>query len=184
VSEPDDDIVVKMFGTEALTPALRSSVIDVCVAAHESEEFHKLFTYIESGGRHFLAYRGAELVSHAVVTTRWVQPEGERILQTAFVDAVSTLPQYEGRGYGSAAMRRLAAEIDDYEIACLQTDRVGFYDRLGWELWQGPLAGRGEDGLIPTPDQQGVMVLRLPRTPPLRLDTRLTIEPQPERIWE
>jgi aminoglycoside 2'-N-acetyltransferase I len=66
----------------------------------------------------------------------------------------------------------------------LQTDRVGFYERLGWELWQGPLAGRGEDGLIPTPDQQGVMVLRLPRTPPLRLDTRLTIEPQPERIWE
>ena len=38
-------------------------------------------------------------------------------------------------------MRRLTAEIGDYEIGCLQTDRVGFYDRLGWELWQGPLAG-------------------------------------------
>ena len=28
------------------------------------------------------------------------------------------------------------------------------------------------------------MVLRLPRTPPLDLDTLLTIEPQPNRIWE
>jgi aminoglycoside 2'-N-acetyltransferase I len=81
-------------------------------------------------------------------------------------------------------MRRLAAEIDDYEIGCLQTDRMGFYDRLGWELWHGPLAGRGDDGLIPTPEQQGVMVLRLTRTPPIRLDALLTIEPQPERIWE
>jgi hypothetical protein len=27
-------------------------------------------------------------------------------------------------------------------------------------------------------------VLRLPRTPPLDLDTMLTIEPQPDRIWE
>ena len=81
-------------------------------------------------------------------------------------------------------MRQLAAAIDDYEIACLQTDRPGFYERLGWEVWRGPLAGRGEDGLIPTPEQRGVMVLRLPRTPPLDLDTLLTIEPQPNRIWE
>ena len=106
------------------------------------------------------------------------------ILRTAFVDAVSTLPEYQGRGYGSAAMRRLAAEIGDYEIACLQTDRMAFYERLGWEVWRGPLAGRGEQGLIPTPDQRGVMVFRLPQTPPLDLDGQLTIERQPNRIWE
>ena len=96
----------------------------------------------------------------------------------------STLPQYEGGATEARPCGRLAAESTTTRSRALQTDRVGFYDRLGWELWQGPLAGRGEDGLIPTPDQQGVMVLRLPRTPPLRLDTRLTIEPQPERIWE
>ena len=81
-------------------------------------------------------------------------------------------------------MTRLAESIDDYEIGCLQTDRTGFYARLGWELWRGPLAGRGDDGLIPTPDQRGVMVLRLAPTPPLDLDTGLSIERQPERIWE
>ena len=67
-------------------------------------------------------------------------------------------------------MRRLAAEINDYEIACLQTDIPGFYARLGWEEWRGPLGGRGDDGLIPTPDQRGVMIHRLPRTPTLDLD--------------
>ena len=81
-------------------------------------------------------------------------------------------------------MRRLAAEIDNYEIGCLQTDKPGFYERLGWELWRGPLAGRGDDGLIPTPDQRGVMILRLRQTPALDLHGRLTIEAQPHRIWE
>jgi len=183
MSEPSNSVVV-VLSTEELTAAHRSAVIELCVAAHEMEDFRNLFTHIKGGGRHFLAYRGSELVSHAVVTTRWVQPDSLQTLKTAFVDAVSTLPMYQGQGYSSAAMRRLAAEIDDYEIGCLQTDIPGFYERLGWELWRGALAGRGEDGLIPTPEQRGVMVLRLPQTPSLDLQTQLTIEQQPERIWE
>jgi aminoglycoside 2'-N-acetyltransferase I len=183
--EPEDTVLVTVLTTEALTATQRSSVIDVCVAVHDDDEFRKLFTtYIPSGGRHFLAHRGPQLVSHAVVTTRWVQPEGQRVLKTAYVDAVSTLPSYQGRGYASAVMGRLAAEIGDYEVGCLQTDLPAFYERLGWEVWRGALAGRSEHGLIPTPQQRGVMVLRLPGTPPLDLDMQLTIERQPKRIWE
>ncbi len=81
-------------------------------------------------------------------------------------------------------MRRLAEEIVDYEVGCLQTDRTSFYAHLDWEVWRGPLAGRTEDGLIPTPDQRGIMVLRLPNTPPLDLDAVLTTGRQPDRIWE
>ena len=113
-----------------------------------------------------------------------VQAEGLPILRTAFVDAVSTLPSRQNQGYGSATMQRLAEKIGDYEIGCLQTDRTSFYAHLGWEEWRGLLAGRSDDGLIPTPDQRGVMVLRLPNTPPLDLDAALTIERQGERIWE
>lgn len=178
-----EDMVVEMLPTEALTAEHRSAIIAVCIAAHEELDFENLFTYIPSGGRHFLVYRKGELVSHAVATTRWVQPAGHPILRTAFVDAVSTTPQYQGLGYSSAAMSRLAAEIDDYEIGCLQTDRMSFYERLGWILWRGPLAGRGDDGLIPTPEQRGVMVLPLANTPVLDLDQPLTIERQPNRIW-
>ena len=47
-------------------------------------------------------------------------------------------------------MTHLASALDDYDVACLDTERVSFYERLGWERWRGPLAGRSDDGLIPT----------------------------------
>jgi aminoglycoside 2'-N-acetyltransferase I len=175
---------VEVVSTAELTAAQRSAVIELCIAAHENEAFRDLFSFLEGVGRHVIGHRGPELVSHAVVTTRWAQPAGQPALRTAFVDAVSTLPAYQGQGHGSAVMRRLADAVEDYEIGCLQTDRFTFYEHVGWELWRGPLAGRSEDGLVPTPDQQGVMVLRLPSTPPLDLDALLTIECQPSRIWE
>lgn len=169
--------------TEGLNEATRASIIQVCIAAHQEEDFKNLFSYIPSGGRHFLAYRETELVSHAVVTTRWLQPEGLPILKTAYVDAVATLPSYQRQGYGSSVMRHLAENIPDYEIACLETEKIGFYERLGWEVWRGPLAGRSEQGLLPTPEQKGVMILRMVGTPSLNLDGSLTIESQPGRIW-
>ena len=177
-------MLITVLSTEDLSSEQRSSIVEVCIAAHDNGAFANLFNHIKSGGRHFLAYRGGELVSHAVVTTRWVQPEGLGVLKTAFVDAVATLPAQQGLGYASAVMRRLATEIDDYTIGCLQTDLPAFYERLGWKVWRGSLAGRSEHGLVPTPEQRGVMVLRLPQTPPLDLETLLTIECQPDRIWE
>jgi len=118
------------------------------------------------------------------VTTRWLQPTGHPLLKTAYIDAVATLPTYQGQGHGSALMRSLAERIDgDYVIGCLETERVEFYGRLGWQLWLGSLAGRSEQGLIPTPEQRGIMVLQLSQTPALDLDSTLTIECQPGRIW-
>lgn len=178
-----EPVHITTFATDDLGPALRASIVRLCVAAHGSADFENLFWYIPSGGRHFLALREGQLVSHAVVTTRWLQPEGLPLLKTAYVDAVATSPAAEGRGYGSALMRALAGGIDDYSIACLETERPSFYTRLGWELWRGPLAGRSERGLIPTLDQQGVMILRLARTPPLDLDRGLSIECQEATIW-
>jgi aminoglycoside 2'-N-acetyltransferase I len=155
----------------------------VCSAAHQNEDFKHLFSHIASGGRHFLAYRETALVGHAVVTTRWLQPEGQPVLKTAYVDAVATLPAYQGLGYGSAVIQYLAQNITDYTIACLETERSNFYERLGWEVWRGALAGRSEQGVIPTPEQKGIMILRLPQTPVLNLDGKLTIECQAGRIW-
>ncbi len=182
-----DSIRISVHSTEDLSEQVRAAIIQVCVEAHGEPDFHNLFTYIPSGGLHVLAYDDgpsrAQLVGHAVVTERWMQPEGAPLLRTAYVDAVSTLPAYKGRGVGSAVMRRLADELGGFEIACLETEIAGFYTRLGWEKWRGPLAGRNEDSLIPTPDQTGILILRLPRTPPLDLDRGLVIECSGGRIW-
>jgi len=170
--------------TESLSESQRASIIELCIVAHGNDDFRNLFTYVPAGGRHFLAHHAGLLVAHAMVTTRWLQPEGHPILKTAYVDAVSTLPNVQGEGFGSVLMRHLADEIaTTYAVACLETDKPGFYARLGWQLWRGPLAGRGEHGLIPTPQQRGVMVLRLPAKPALDFDAALSIECQPGRIW-
>jgi hypothetical protein len=44
------------------------------------------------------------------------------------------------------------------------------------------LAGRKGTELLPTPEQRGIMILRLARTPQLELDAALTIE-YDGRIW-
>jgi aminoglycoside 2'-N-acetyltransferase I len=184
MNAPGNAVLVTVRDTGTLTAEERSAVITLCIAAHDNIEFRHLFTHLPADGRHVMLHRGTELVSHAVVTTRWLQPPGARVLKTAYVDAVSTHPASQGQGYGTAVMARLAESIDDHEIGCLQTDRPGFYERVGWVLWRGPLAGRSPEGLVPTPRQTGVMVLPTPRTPPLDRDGLLTIECQPNRIWE
>jgi aminoglycoside 2'-N-acetyltransferase I len=175
---------VRFFKTEELDANTRKAIINLCIVAHQEDDFKNLFTYVPSGGLHFLAFQGEQFVSHAMVTTRWLQPEDHPLLRTAYVDAVATLPTAQGRGHGSTLMRQLASRIDgEYVIGCLETERVEFYEQLGWEIWRGPLAGRSEQGLIPTPEQTGLMVLRLSQTPNLDLDSILTIECQDERIW-
>jgi len=175
-------IIVISTRTEDVDADTRAAIIQVCIAAHREDDFSHLFSYIPSGGLHFLACQEQTLVGHAVVTTRWLQHNDQPILRTAYVDAVATLPEYQNHGVGSTLMQRLASEIDEYEIACLETERASFYSRLGWQAWRGTLAGRKESELIPTPNQTGIMILTTPKTPPLDLDGSLTIE-YDGRFW-
>lgn len=134
---------------------------------------------------HILGYVGETLVAHAVLATRWVQPGNLPILRTAYIDAVATLPEYQGQGHGSELMRRsvVAADNAAFEICCLETEIAGFYEQVGWEVWQGELAGRAGDDLIFTPEYAGhILIHRLSRTPSLDLSSLLTVELQ-GRIW-
>ena len=114
-------ISVTSARTEELNADTRTAIIHVCRTAFQEDDFINLFSYIPSGGIHVLAYWQQELVSHAVATTRWLQPEGLPILRTAYVDAVATLPAYQGHGIGSTVMHHLASVLSEYDIACLET---------------------------------------------------------------
>ncbi len=179
----DEIPTLSSIRTSDVDEVLRSQIVRLCVAAHQEPDFVNLFSYLPADGLHVLATATGRLVGHAVVTTRWLQPGTSPLLRTAYVDAVATSPRHQGRGIGSAVVRYLATVIADYEIACLETDRQRFYRNLGWEEWRGPLGGRSRHGLIPTPDQTGIMILRLPATPRLDLDAPLTIEANQWRIW-
>jgi aminoglycoside 2'-N-acetyltransferase I len=183
VSVVENSLELRTERTSKLDEATRQAVVRLCIEAHQEQDFENLFSYLPPDGLHVLAYLDGRLVGHAVGTIRWLQVGSDPLLRTAYVDAVATSPADQGRGIGSAVMQHLASVVDDCDIACLETDRVGYYERLGWEEWLGPLGGRSADGFIPTPDQSGIMILRLVRTPPLDLHDLLTIEAHPARIW-
>src|ERR1041385_2927178 len=107
-----ESVQVRFFKTEQLSVDARNAIVDLCVMAHQEPDFQNLFSYVPSGGWHFLAFQNEDLVSHALVTTRWLQPQGYPLLKTAYVDAVATLPAAQGRGHGSLLMRELAKAID------------------------------------------------------------------------
>ncbi len=183
VNPAQDSLELRTMRTSDMDKETRESVVGLCIDAHREEDFQNLFTYLPPEGLHVLAYLEEQLVGHAVVTVRWLQAGKGPVLRTAYVDAVATSPTNRRQGIGSAVMQHLASVIDDCDIACLETDRVAFYERLGWEEWRGPLGGRSAEGFIPTPDQSGIMILRLARTPNLDLRLLLTIEAHPARIW-
>jgi aminoglycoside 2'-N-acetyltransferase I len=140
------------------------------------------FVTQHSGGVHVLAWLNGSLVGHASWVLRQLQSAGLPLLQNAYVEAVCAHPDYQRIGIGTTVMRQMAQEIKDFELAALATGSVGFYTRLGWELWRGKTAIRIDEGLLDIPFDtpiEGVMILRLAHTPSLDLDSLITTERHP-----
>ena len=164
-----------------LSAAQKTDLIRLCTTAYE-ENFDNMFEMLP-GSVHVLAHFEGRLVSHAGWVTRWLQPAGNPLLRTAYVEAVATDPAYQRRGFAAAVMRKLQSMILDFDLGGLSPFDERYYARLGWELWRGPLAIRTPDGLTPSPADEQVMILRLPRTPELNLDGRLTAEWRAGELW-
>lgn len=164
---------LQIIPTVALTAAQQAAIIELCTRAYQ-EDFTPYLAAL-TDGVHVLAYNEDILVSHAMWVTRWLQVGIEPLRRTAYVEAVATEPAYQHRGYATLVLRRLADEIQTFDIGALSPSDQAFYARLGWEGWRGPLAVRSDRGLIATPDEQ-VMILRLPNTGPVDLHAPLSIE--------
>lgn len=173
-------VEVVQASAAALSPAERTEIIRLCTEAYE-EDFSGFFQLMP-GTTHLLGRVDGELVSHLAWVTRWLQPAGGPLLETAYIEAVATAPAWQGRGFASRLLREAAGRVAACDLAALSPSDARFYARLGWESWRGPLGIRTVDGVEPTPDEE-VMVLRLPRTPALDLDAPLTAEWRPGDVW-
>ena len=173
-------LTLRVVRVEELTAAERKTIIDLCSAAY-AERFDHLFETLPNS-IHVLAYLDDVIVSHAEWVMRWLQPEGRTPLRTAYVEAVATAPAHQRHGFATSVMRELKEHIDDFDLAALSPSDHHFYERLGWELWRGPLAIRTERGVLSTPDEE-VMILRLPRTPRLDVNSQLTAEWRVGELW-
>ncbi len=105
------------------------------------------------------------------------------MMRTAYVEAVATEAEYRSRGFASAVMKHLIGEVQEYDLAALSPFSVEYYQRLGWDLWQGPLFIRTKDNLQPSLDEEEVMIFRLPKTPLLDLTVSLSAEWRKGELW-
>ena len=174
------DLEITLVETGALASAERAEVLALCNRAYE-EDLGPLFETFD-GSTHVLGTLSGSIVSHAMWVTRWLQPGDGPLLRAAYVEMVATDPPFQRRGYASQVMSRLAEAMVDFDLGGLCPAIPLMYARLGWEFWRGPLFIRRAGRLIPTPDEE-VMILRLPKTPPLDLEAPLSAEWREGDLW-
>jgi hypothetical protein len=91
--------------------------------------------------------------------------------------------QRHARGDVCSIRQRPLQPATEDDSAPFRRDREGFYVRLGWERWRGPLFIRTNVGLDPTPEES-VMILRLAGTPTdLDLNEPLCAEWRAGELW-
>ena len=164
----------------ALTSEQTTQIIKLC-----SEVFRLDYAFYMNLGLprvHVLAYAGERLVAHALWLTRRLRVGAGPWLEAAYVEGVATHADFRGQGYGSAVMRWLQGEINSFDLGALSPSEPGWYERLGWERWQGPLFIIKDDVAEATP-KECVLIYRTAKTGALDLTALLTGEWRPFELW-
>jgi aminoglycoside 2'-N-acetyltransferase I len=133
---------------------------------------------------HFVIEAGGRIAAHALVVPRTLHLGG-RTFRAGYVEAVATRPELQRQGLGSRLMSAVNEWIrDEYELGALGTGRHAFYQRLDWLTWRGPSFVRTATGDVPTPDDDGyILILPTPTSPSLELDARIVCEWRPGDVW-
>ena len=147
---------VETVAHEALTLGQRQEIVDLCTRAYE-EPFDAFFDGLP-GATHLLLYEGNRLASHVAWVERWLQQDGHEPLRTAYIEAVATEPEMQGKGYATRLMEIVHARVQAYPLAALSLPKRHCI-RLGWLPWAGPLSLRAPEGIVATPDEE---ILYLP----------------------
>jgi aminoglycoside 2'-N-acetyltransferase I len=136
------------------------------------------------GGRHAVLGDGGAILAHAAVVPRLLVV-GDRGLRAGYVEAVATAPDHHGRGFGSLVMGAVDGILRrHHELGALSTGSHGFYERLGWERWQGPTGVRHGDAVVPSPEEDdGVMVLRFGASAGIDLGAPISCGARPGDAW-
>lgn len=136
------------------------------------------------GGWHVVVTEDGDLVSHAAVVPRIIE-FGARPLRSGYVEAVATMLGRQRSGYGSLATAEATKLVRrEFDVGVLSTSRHGFYERMGWERWQGPtFVRRGDQRVRTEGEDDGIMVLRFGLSLNLRLTDQIVCESRSGDDW-
>ncbi|WP_217199227.1 GNAT family N-acetyltransferase [Streptomyces buecherae] len=136
------------------------------------------------GGMHALLWEGSELIAHGAVVQRRLLHSG-RALRAGYVEGVAVRADRRGVGKGTAVMAALGPVLrGGYEVGALSAADGAdvFYQRLGWQRWQGRTSVLAPTGVLRTEeDDESTFVL--PLGAPLDLAGELTCDWREGDVW-
>lgn len=136
------------------------------------------------GGVHALAWDGDDLVGHAAVVQRRLLHLG-RALRAGYVEGVGVRADRRRHGHAAVMMTALERVIGaGYDLGALGSTEqaLAFYRGRGWQRWRGRCSSLTPDGVRPTPDEQGG-ILVLEGVVALDLDAELTCDWRDGDVW-
>lgn len=125
----ENALQIEVVQSKLLSDPERREIIALCTRTYDEDMAPVINTF--SDPTHLLGFYQGALASHALWITRLLQVGNQPPLRTAYIEAVATDPALRNRGFATAIMHRIAAEVDDFELAALSPFDVRYYARLG-----------------------------------------------------
>ena len=145
---------IRTLPTTDLSDAETAAIQALLTASFERNE-HGGFTgddWLHAvGGTHVVLDVDGVVSGHGSVVERVLEISG-RPVRTGYVEAVAVLPSLQRQGLGTMLMRAVNLVVEGFDLGALGTGSQPFYERLGWQIWQGPTSVRVDGGATPTPD--------------------------------
>lgn len=182
---PDPEpVAVRRVCTPELTAPDLAQLLDLFHVCWPAGEFSTDDIAHAMGGVHWLAEVRGRIAGHASVVQRLLEADGVP-LATGYVEAVATHPAWRRRGIANRLLTLANEHITEtFELGVLSTDLHRVYAGAGWERWHGPTYVRTDGGQVRTEDDdEGIMFLRTPRTPPLTGTEALSCEWRAGDAW-
>lgn len=136
------------------------------------------------GGTHLFGVDDGQVVAHGAVVARPLLV-ASRPFAVGYLEAVAVAPGSQGNGQGSVLVAQLTDLVRTrFDLGALSTARQSFYERLGWERWNGPTSVLDGGTPVRTPeDDDALMVLRHGPSAGLDLHAEITCQPRPGDDW-
>jgi aminoglycoside 2'-N-acetyltransferase I len=174
---------IRIAPSEKLSSVLQTSLRTMLESAYDGDFSDDDWQHA-LGGVHVYQRSESGFVSHAALISRSIRWD-DITLRAGYVEAVATSPTAQRQGLATAILHRINDWIlTRYEFGVLSTSAHALYERLGWERWHGASYVDAPSGFRRTrDDDQGLMILRTPRTPPLSLHGTLVADWRGGDVW-